>query len=50
VTTIAPVVAVVVALGVYPQLVLDRTEETTAKKVQPAQVAGGAGREVTARR
>jgi NADH-quinone oxidoreductase subunit M len=33
---IAPVVAVVVALGVYPQLVLGRTDRATTGKVQPA--------------
>ena len=39
---IAPVTLVIVALGVYPQLVLDRTEGATAAKVQPAAaVAGG---------
>ncbi|MDQ4048057.1 MAG: NADH-quinone oxidoreductase subunit M [Actinomycetota bacterium] len=40
---IAPVVAVIVALGVYPQLLLDRTEEAVATKIEPAaQVAQGA--------
>ncbi|MDQ3710050.1 MAG: NADH-quinone oxidoreductase subunit M, partial [Actinomycetota bacterium] len=34
--TVLPVTAVVVALGVYPQLVLDRTEEATVAKVEPA--------------
>jgi NADH-quinone oxidoreductase subunit M len=48
--TIAPVVAAVVALGVYPQLVLDRSEETTTKKVQPAKLAQSAHHEVAARR
>jgi NADH-quinone oxidoreductase subunit M len=33
---IAPVVALVVALGVYPQLVLDRTEESTTAKIRGA--------------
>jgi len=33
---IVPVTLVVVALGVYPQLMLDRTEETVATKVEPA--------------
>jgi NADH-quinone oxidoreductase subunit M len=33
---IAPVVAVVVALGIYPQLVLDRTEEATTKQIERA--------------
>ena len=28
--TIAPIAAVIIALGVYPQLVLDRTEEATS--------------------
>jgi hypothetical protein len=31
----------VVALGVYPQLLLDRTERTTATKVGPAVSAAG---------
>jgi NADH-quinone oxidoreductase subunit M len=35
---IAPLVAVIVALGVYPQLILDRTEEATT-----AQIAAAAG-------
>ncbi len=43
--TILPVTAVVVALGVYPQLVLDRSEETTAAKVAPAAEIAGGGRE-----
>jgi NADH-quinone oxidoreductase subunit M len=39
---IAPLTAVIVALGVYPQLILDRTEEaTTAKVAAAAKVAGG---------
>jgi NADH-quinone oxidoreductase subunit M len=38
---IVPVTAVIVALGVYPQLVLDRTEETVTAKVEPAQSAVG---------
>jgi NADH-quinone oxidoreductase subunit M len=33
---IAPVVALVVGLGVYPQLVLDRTEESTTAKIRGA--------------
>ncbi len=33
---IAPVVAVIVALGIYPQLLLDRSEEATVSKVQKA--------------
>ena len=33
---IAPIVAVVVALGVYPQLVLERTEKTTVAKIERA--------------
>ncbi len=33
---IAPVVAVIVALGIYPQLVLDRSEEATVSKVRKA--------------
>jgi NADH-quinone oxidoreductase subunit M len=48
--TIAPVVAVVVALGVYPQLVLDRSEEATTKKVErAAQLARTAPSEVARR-
>jgi NADH-quinone oxidoreductase subunit M len=34
--TIAPVVAVLVALGVYPQLLLDRSEEATTKQIVAA--------------
>jgi len=33
---IAPIVAVIVALGVYPQLLLDRTDEATTAKVEAA--------------
>ncbi len=36
---ILPIAAVVVALGVYPQLVLDRTEDATSAKVGPAAAA-----------
>jgi len=44
---IVPVALVVVALGVYPQVVLDRTEEATTTKVAPAaQIAGGGDRSV----
>ena len=40
--TIVPIVAVIVALGVYPQLVLDRSDEAVAAKVaKAAQIAGG---------
>ena len=39
---IAPVVAVIVALGVYPQLLLERTDEAVAAKIEPAaEVADG---------
>jgi NADH-quinone oxidoreductase subunit M len=39
---IAPLTAVIVALGVYPQLLLDRTDEATTAKVEAAQrVADG---------
>ena len=48
--TIAPVVAAVVALGVYPQLVLDRSEETTTKKIRPATLAQSPQNEVATRR
>ena len=34
--TIAPLVVVIVALGVYPQLVLDRTEEATTAQIAAA--------------
>jgi NADH-quinone oxidoreductase subunit M len=34
---IAPVVALVVALGLYPQFVLDRSDEAVTGKVRPAQ-------------
>jgi NADH-quinone oxidoreductase subunit M len=37
--TIAPLVAVVVALGVYPQVVLDRTEEATTAKAEHPEVS-----------
>ncbi len=33
---IAPVAAIIVALGIYPQLLLDRSEEATVSKVQAA--------------
>jgi NADH-quinone oxidoreductase subunit M len=36
---IAPIVAVIVALGVYPQLILDRSEEATTAQVKPAAAA-----------
>jgi NADH-quinone oxidoreductase subunit M len=36
---IAPLVAVVIALGVYPQLVLERTEPATKAQIQPAREA-----------
>jgi NADH-quinone oxidoreductase subunit M len=39
---ILPVAAVIVALGVYPQLVLERTEPATTTKVAPALTAAGA--------
>ncbi len=40
---ILPVTAVVVALGVFPQLMLERTERATTTKVAPALSAAGAG-------
>jgi NADH-quinone oxidoreductase subunit M len=41
---IAPLAVVIVALGVYPQLFLERSEKTTVAKVAPAKaVADGAG-------
>jgi len=44
VVAIAPVVAVVIALGVYPQFFLDRSEEaTTAKLDRASAVADGGG-------
>ena len=49
--TIAPVVAVVIALGVYPQFFLDRSEEATVQKVdRAAQVAAEGDGAQTARR
>jgi NADH:ubiquinone oxidoreductase subunit 4 (subunit M) len=36
---LAPLVAVVIALGVYPQLVLERTEPATKAQIQPAREA-----------
>jgi NADH-quinone oxidoreductase subunit M len=45
--TIAPLVAIVVALGVYPQVILDRTEEATAFTTYEAtQVADGKPRPI----
>jgi NADH-quinone oxidoreductase subunit M len=38
---IAPLVAVIVALGVYPQLVLDRSEEATTAQIAAAAKDGG---------
>ena len=49
---IAPLVLVIVALGVYPQLLLDRSEEATTEHVAAAAAvaddarAASAGREV----
>jgi NADH-quinone oxidoreductase subunit M len=41
---VAPVLAVVVALGIYPQFVLGRTDKaTTARVARAAQLAKGAG-------
>jgi NADH-quinone oxidoreductase subunit M len=37
--TIAPLVAVIVALGLYPQFVLDRSERAVTAKIPDAQVA-----------
>ena len=34
--TLVPLVAVIVAFGVYPQFVLERTEETTGKQIEAA--------------
>jgi NADH-quinone oxidoreductase subunit M len=48
--TIAPVVAALVALGVYPQLLLDRSEEATTTKVHPAQQVTRLGPHEVARR
>ena len=43
---IAPIVAVIVALGVYPQLLLERSDEAvTAKIDRAAQIAGGGAAE-----
>jgi NADH-quinone oxidoreductase subunit M len=33
---IAPLVAVIVALGVYPDFVVNRTEAATVRKIEPA--------------
>ncbi len=38
---IAPLAVVIVALGIYPQVVLERTEKTTVAKVAPARAADG---------
>jgi NADH-quinone oxidoreductase subunit M len=40
---LAPLVLVLLALSIYPQLVLDRTEESTTKQVAPAAAAAGGG-------
>jgi NADH-quinone oxidoreductase subunit M len=40
-TVIAPLAAVVIALGVYPQVVLDRTDEATTARVHAAAEASG---------
>jgi NADH-quinone oxidoreductase subunit M len=37
---IAPLVAIVVALGVYPQFVLERSERATVSKISPAKQDG----------
>jgi NADH-quinone oxidoreductase subunit M len=48
---IAPLVAIIVALGVYPNFVVDRTEAATVRKIEPARAfaaelrAGAAGAE-----
>ena len=47
-TAIAPLVAVVVALGVYPQFVLGRTDRATTAKLDPAQQAAAAAAEEVA--
>jgi NADH-quinone oxidoreductase subunit M len=43
---VAPLVAVIVALGVYPNFVVDRTEDATTASIQEAR---GAGQQVVAR-
>jgi NADH-quinone oxidoreductase subunit M len=46
---IAPLVAVIVALGVYPQLILDRTEEATKVNVAAAaKLSGGSDKRAEA--
>jgi NADH-quinone oxidoreductase subunit M len=40
---IAPIVAAIVGLGVYPQLVLDRSDEATRASVRPAIAASEGG-------
>jgi NADH-quinone oxidoreductase subunit M len=45
---IAPVTAVVVALGLYPQFLLDRSEEATVTKIRPAAQVADAPRPETA--
>jgi NADH-quinone oxidoreductase subunit M len=44
---IAPIVAVIVALGVYPQLILDRTEEATTAQIAAAAESAGSHEEVS---
>jgi NADH-quinone oxidoreductase subunit M len=47
---IAPLALVIVALGAYPQLILDRTEEATTAKVAAAGEVAGDGERAQARR
>ena len=45
---IVPLVAVVIALGLYPQFVVHRTEKDTTNAIQrPAAIAAGGAQEVS---
>ena len=45
---IVPLVAIVIALGLYPQFVVHRTEKDTTKAIlRPAAIAGGGAPEVS---
>jgi NADH-quinone oxidoreductase subunit M len=47
-TAIAPIVAIVIALGVYPHFVVHRTERDTTAAIAKARAAGGGAQEVSA--
>jgi NADH-quinone oxidoreductase subunit M len=47
---IAPLALVIVALGVYPQVVLERSQPTTVAKIAPARAADGLSPQKVAQR